>query len=279
MSASLLAAFMVTWPLLLKFVLPVYAIGLLIERFVPAERRQPWRGMAFNVGYTALYLFLIQLLVPPLSQWTQPWIHAAGGGWIKLVLGDSLPEQVLRGLLFFLVFDFFYYWWHRAQHSSWLWPLHKLHHAEQSMNVTTGNRHHWLEEPFRVFVVLLPMSLLFSIQPPTIAWIWTIFMLWGYFVHMNIRLELGVLTPMFAGPQYHRLHHSFAPAHIDKNFAAFFPVWDLVFGTYVAPQKGEFPPTGLSDGENLNSWWLSSVSPFRDWFKKIRPSGSQRKTN
>lgn len=279
MSETLLNAWMVTWPLLAKFVFPVYAIGWVLERFALAEQRQPWQHLGFNVVFTVWYLYLTQLLVPPLMQLTQPWILAAGGGLITIVLGDSLPEQLLRGLLFFFVYDFFYYWWHRAQHQSLLWPQHKLHHSEQSMNVTTGNRHHWLEEPMRVFVVLLPMSVLFSIQPPTIVWLWTIFMLWGYFVHMNIRLELGWLTPVLAGPQYHRLHHSFQPEHIDRNFAAFFPILDVIFGTYTAPKRGEFPATGLSDGETLNHWWLSSVSPFRDWRRRLKPSGSRQTSN
>jgi sterol desaturase/sphingolipid hydroxylase (fatty acid hydroxylase superfamily) len=276
MSQLLIDAGLRTWPLLWQFVLPVYAIGLLLERICPAQPRQPWRHVGFNLWWTVLFLYLTQLLVPPLMALTQPWIVAAGGGWLKVSLGDSLPEQIARGLLFFLVYDFFYYWWHRAQHGRLLWPQHKLHHAEQSINVTTGNRHHWLEEPIRVFAILLPMGVVASIPPPTIVWLWTIFMLWGYFVHLNVRLNLGWLTPVFAGPQYHRLHHSFQPEHIDRNFAAFFPLWDIVFGTYVAPKKNEYPPTGLSDGETLNHWWTSSASPFRDWLRFLKPSGPQR---
>jgi len=276
----ILNAWSQTWPLLLKFVFPVYLFGWLLERFAPAERTQPWTHLAFNVLYTVLYLWLTHLLVPPLMAITQPWIQSSGAGMVQVVLGDSFAEQLLRGLLFFFVYDFFYYWWHRAQHTTFFWAQHKLHHAETSINVTTGNRHHWLEEPIRVFAILLPMSVLFAIQPPTIVWLWTGFMLWGYFVHMNIRLELGWLTPVLAGPQYHRLHHSFQAEHIDRNFAAFFPIWDVLFRTYVAPKPGEFPRTGLHDGEQLNHWLWSSASPFRDWTKaalpKPKPSGSRQ---
>ena len=48
----------------------------------------------------------------------------------------------------------------------------------------------------------------------------------------------------------------------DKNFAAYFPIWDVLFGTYWHPRKGEFPPTGLHSGERIESIWLLLVWPL-----------------
>ena len=73
------------------------------------------------------------------------------------------------------------------------------------------------------------------------------FMFFAMFPHMNIRLELGPLTRLILGPQLHRIHHSVYREHFNTNFAGAFPVWDLVFGTYRAPGRGEFPPTGLPE--------------------------------
>ena len=62
-------------------------------------------------------------------------------------------------LRFVFVIDFLYYWFHRLQHvSSVLWAQHQVHHSEQSLNITTNNRHHWLEELLRVFLILLPLA-------------------------------------------------------------------------------------------------------------------------
>jgi hypothetical protein len=36
--------------------------------------------------------------------------------------------------------------------------------------------------------------------------------------------------------------------NIAKNFVAFFPIWDILFGTYYHPARDEFPPTGV-EGE------------------------------
>ena len=42
----------------------------------------------------------------------------------------------------------------------------------------------------------------------------------------------------------HCIHHSILDEHKDKNFAQFFPFIDVIFGTYFAPIKNEFPATG-----------------------------------
>jgi sterol desaturase/sphingolipid hydroxylase (fatty acid hydroxylase superfamily) len=57
-------------------------------------------------------------------------------------------------------------------------------------------------------------------------------------------VAFGAATPLLAGPQWHRIHHSTQPEHANRNFAAFFPFLDTLFGTYYAPRAGEYPPTG-----------------------------------
>jgi sterol desaturase/sphingolipid hydroxylase (fatty acid hydroxylase superfamily) len=254
----------------LTLVLPVYAVGLILERLRPAQRGQPWQHAAFNIAYTLPFVFLTHLLVPPLQGMTQP-VLAQYGHWIPIRLPDGLGWQLLQGLLFFLIFDFFYYWLHRCQHRwPWFWAQHKLHHSEFSVNVTTGQRHHFLEEPIRVFVVFLPLGMVFDIQPPNITWLWNVLLLWGYVIHLNLRIPFGPLTPVIAGPQLHRLHHSVEPGHTDVNFAAFFPIWDLLFGTYVRPKAGEWPATGTHDRADLNRFDRALFSPFSDWWRMLR---------
>jgi sterol desaturase/sphingolipid hydroxylase (fatty acid hydroxylase superfamily) len=121
-----------------------------------------------------------------------------------------------------------------------------------------------------VFIVFLPLGLLFDLPPPSIGWLWSALLLWGYFIHLNLRLPMGPLTPVFTGPQLHRLHHSIKPEHTDVNFAAFFPIWDILFGTYVPPKRDEWPATGLHDGEDLNHPGRAMLSPFRDWTRMLR---------
>ena len=253
-----------------KIIGGVVVVGLLLEALRPAERGQPRTHIAFNLGYIAFLILFSILLMPVVMGLMQP-IVQRHGLHIPIAFGDSTGWQIVQALTFFFIYDFFYYWFHRGQHTlAFAWPLHKLHHSERSVNVTTTQRHHWLEEPIRVWVILLPMGLLFDQKPVTIGWLAMATNLFGYFVHLNVRLPLGPATPLIAGPQWHRLHHSIEPQHTDRNFAAFFPIFDLVFGTYAKPRHDEYPATGLHSGESLNGPLLATLSPFRDWYRMLR---------
>lgn len=243
----------------------IYAFGLALERALrPAQRGQPASDITFNFQYTLVFLFLSTLLLPHFQAAAGALHQYLGMG---LGISPSFPEGtlgfILRCAFFVLVFDFFYYWWHRLQHSPILWPQHMFHHADRSVNVTTGIRHHWLEEPLRAFLIWLPMNLVFNLKPIEAAGFGLFLALWGYFTHLNIRLDLGPLTAVLAGPQFHRVHHSVLLEHQNKNFAAFLPVWDVVFRTYFRPRRDEYPPTGLIDRDTEVGIIEGSLYPFR----------------
>ena len=62
----------------------------------------------------------------------------------------------------------------------------------------------------------------------------------------------------------HRIHHSREIAHRDKNFAVYFPIWDVLFGTYYAPAREEFPATGIQ-GVTIRTLWEAASWPFIKW--------------
>ncbi|MFZ1390230.1 MAG: sterol desaturase family protein [Dokdonella sp.] len=253
-----------------KMIGVILLAGLILEALRPAERGQPRANIAFNIGYIAFLIPFNTLLMPAVMGLMQPIVQRYGLH-IPIAFPDATGWQILQTLVFFFIHDFFYYWFHRGQHTlAFAWPQHKLHHSERSVNVTTTLRHHWLEDPIRAWVILLPMGLLFDQKPVTIGWLAMAANLFGYFVHLNVRLPLGQMTPLIAGPQWHRLHHSIEPQHTDRNFAAFFPIFDILFGTYAKPGRDEYPATGLHSGESLNSPLLAILSPFRDWYRMFR---------
>ena len=101
-----------------------------------------------------------------------------------------------------LVFDFFYYWHHRLQHEiPALWEQHKLHHMDETLSCLTNLRHHWLEEGIRVFTITIPMTFLIGLTPVQGVLISSAIAQWAVFIHANLRIPLGPLTPVFAGPQ------------------------------------------------------------------------------
>ncbi len=245
----------------------IYGVFILIERLRPVEPNQPFRHIFFNLQWYVVYTlfgFVINAAgIGVLVEFIQRWLS---GPYFKFPEPHNLFEKVLGIIAYFLIVDFFYYWLHRLQHTnSFLWEQHKFHHSETSMNVTTTRRVHWLEELLIIAFIVIPMSVLFHLQPIAIGFLAFIEILWLQFIHLNLRLELGILSTIIVGPQQHRIHHSFATEHLDKNFTLFFPIWDIAFGTYCRPKKGEFPPTGLTNLENHNHLGLAIVLPFKEW--------------
>ncbi len=60
------------------------------------------------------------------------------------------------------------------------------------------------------------------------------------FVHANLNWTLGPFKYVFAGPVFHRWHHTAPDRGGEKNFAATFPFLDVLFGTFYMP-AGELP--------------------------------------
>jgi sterol desaturase/sphingolipid hydroxylase (fatty acid hydroxylase superfamily) len=249
-------------------------VGFVVELAFAAERGQPLRRKLFNLANGAIYLCAIFLIAPALSMLVATIVRSLAGG--HLLLLDLSPhsnffQELAAYLLWFLIIDFFYYWWHRMQHTvGWLWDQHTLHHTEEALNVSSNIRHHWTEFAFQSLVITLPVTILFDIPLRTSGILSVLLSTWPFFIHWNVRLPLGAFSPIIAGPQVHRLHHSRLPQHWNRNYAAYFPVWDVIFGTYVHPAPGEYPPTGLADGTRIDSVWLAATYPFACWLRKIK---------
>jgi sterol desaturase/sphingolipid hydroxylase (fatty acid hydroxylase superfamily) len=83
------------------------------------------------------------------------------------------------------------------------------------------------------------------------------------FFHMNVPGGLGRGWFLPNSPHYHRVHHSALPRHFNKNYAGMFPIFDVIFRTAHRPQEGEFPPTGLDDGDAPRDVIEAIVWPLR----------------
>ena len=123
-----------------------------------------------------------------------------------------------------LLFDCFYYWFHRLQHAvPFLWRFHAVHHSIEELNATNCY-HHATESLFRLPFIILPLALVIEMKLPDMLIITILPWVWGQFVHSNTRISLGPLSYLFAGPRFHRVHHSLATEHRNKNFVSFFPM-------------------------------------------------------
>ena len=263
----------IKWPEIinaLQYTMLIYGVGLAIEGLLPAEQNQKTEQIRFNMLYTIFFICINSVLFGELIKIQKPIVETLGGPYFHIGFSQSIADQFLHVLSYLFVFDFFYYWFHRFQHKSkLLWAQHQFHHSEKSLNITTGSRHHWLEDSMRIFIVLIPMSILIEFKAEYTGVIWATFMLWGFFIHMNLKLSFGYLSSLVSGPQLHRIHHSNLAKHKDKNFAAFFPIYDILFGTYWKLEKHEYPATGLHSGYDMNNFIDANFYPFKYWARSL----------
>lgn len=244
----------------------------LIERLQPVEKQSP-RVFGFNVAlFTLLYLGLSGYYyeMARLHHYIESQRQLQFG--ISNFVGRNLttPGLILRFVLFVLAADLIKYWMHRAMHQvPLLWRFHRAHHSDRHLNASTNLREQWAGTIYgdAVFAIIsAPLFGVLSLPIPLTA----AYVAYGFFAHANLRLPLGWLTPILVGPQYHRIHHSRMPQHFNVNYASFFPLFDILFGTYYAPARDEFPPTGLA-GEQHDSLWRIQLLPFHAATPPTRP--------
>lgn len=249
------------------------AAGLMVEYLRPADRHQPWRDKFFNFVWIANFVVMTNFLMSFLGRYIPKGVEALGGPLFSYEFPDTILGGIGQFAVLMLMHDFCYYCFHRCQHTwPWFWAHHKLHHTEVHMNATTSFRHHWMENVYRIPFIFIPMGM-FKIDGAYATLAWDLALVWAIFTHMNLRITLGPARDWIAGPQVHRIHHSALPEHQNRNFGAFFPIWDRLLGTYHRPLDHEFPPCGMVDGELTRSVWQAHTGVFRDWWRMLTRRG------
>ena len=253
-------------------VLPFLAFWFCLERMFSIYPIN-YRELRINLVYYFFWVLGTGLVLLALSKTLDP-LSGNLKNWLAFNLQFLTENMIVSVLIGLLAFDLFYYWYHRLQHT-WpaLWHQHAVHHSEIEMNVTTAFRHHWLEHVLMYPIVTLPVLLL-SLPHPKEHSIYeyifaSLIQYAGLFAHSNIRASFGRANWLFVTPHTHRIHHSIESVHRNKNFAAYFPLIDIIFGTYYAPKKDEWPKTGLKGLYLKNALELQS-HPFKQWWRMFK---------
>jgi sterol desaturase/sphingolipid hydroxylase (fatty acid hydroxylase superfamily) len=213
------------------------AILTLIELRWPAREEPAPRGLNLAVWAARLAL---QLTVLPLVGLLAAW--AAHRLAVPSLRIDRWP-LVWSAITLVLVTDVAEYLYHRAQHAiPWLWRRHALHHSDACISATTTERHWWGDLVLKAVLFGTPLAVLLQPSPADYS-IYLGVMMWNYVVHANVRLDFGRFSWVLNCPAYHRLHHARAPEHHGANYAALFPIFDVIAGSYRRPQG--FLETGL----------------------------------
>lgn len=238
---------------------------LLAPRRALAVGRRPRWGS--NLGILLVDVVVVRVLIPTAAVGAA--LFAAGRGWgLFHLAGLRLSAAALLG---FLVLDLVIYGQHVVFHKvTLLWRLHRMHHADLDIDVTTGVRFH----PFEILIsMVIKIAVVIAFGIPVIAVLAfeVVLNATSMFNHANVSMPPvldRVLRLVVVTPDMHRVHHSILRRETDSNFGFNLPWWDRLFGTYrAAPEAGHEKMTiGLPIFRNVRELRIDRLLslPFRD---------------
>jgi len=222
-AAALIFAVMAIW----EFAAP--------KRPLSVGRRGRW---PHNLGILVIDALTVRVLLPTAAVGAA--LFAAGNGWGLLHLANL--RLSIAALLGFLALDLAIYVQHVVFHKvPWLWRVHRMHHADLDIDVSTGLRFHPIEI---VLSLLIKIGVVIALGIPPVAVIIfeVVLNATSMFNHSNVRMPRWLdraVRLIVVTPDMHRVHHSIERQETDSNFGFNLPWWDRLFGTYRAvPRAG-----------------------------------------
>lgn len=243
--------------------LGLFAVFAVAERLSPRRARtQPtvprWFTNWSIVVLDTLTVRLMAIAMPLLAVGAA--IDAENLGW-GLFNRIALPVwfEVLTAIL---ILDLVIWAQHLVTHKvPILWRLHRVHHADRDMDVTTAIRFHPVEIALSM---LLKIGVVYLLGPSAVAVILFEVILNGMamFNHANLRLPLALdraLRLVIVTPDMHRAHHSVLREEHDSNYGFNLSIWDRLFGTYTdQPRDGH-------DGMTIGLKWQDDRPSKLGW--------------
>lgn len=218
------------------------------RRQLAVRRSSRWPG---NFGVLAIDIILVRIIFPTAAVGAALVCEAQGWGLFNAV---AIPFAVAV-LVSVILLDLAIYLQHALFHAvPALWRLHRMHHADLDIDVTTGVRFHPVEILLSLLIKFAVIALLGA--PALAVLIFEVLLnATSMFNHSNVRMPAPVdriVRLLVVTPDMHRVHHSIVRTETNSNFGFNFPWWDRLFGTYRAQ------PAAGHDGMTIG------VEVFRD---------------
>ncbi|HLF98342.1 MAG TPA: sterol desaturase family protein [Methylococcaceae bacterium] len=252
----------------LGFFLGVFGVMALWEALAPRRPRgfSRWVRWPSNLAVVGLNNLLLRVALPT----TAVGLALTGGekGW-GLLNQIDLPYWAALALSV-IALDLVIYLQHVMFHAvPALWRLHRMHHADLDLDVTSGSRFH----PIEIFLSMgIKFTVIVALGAPAVSVLIFEVLLnaTAMFNHSNVRMPGAVdrvLRLVVVTPDMHRVHHSILPHETNSNFGFNVPWWDRLFGTYAdQPAQGHAGMTiGLGQFRTARDLWLDRLlwQPFR----------------
>ena len=251
----------------LRTVLAFGGLGLLLamEQWSPFRRPVQARLPRYFINFTIAgsNALLINVLFGAfLLGWSQQVVEQGSGAFNLLGLG--MAANIICSVI---VLDFLFYGVHWANHKApFLWRLHRAHHSDLDLDVTTALRFH-LGEVTLSTVYKIGFIWILGVAPLGLVAFESTLFLAAQFQHSNIRIPEPfetIVRRVFVTPNMHGIHHSQEGKELNSNFSTIFSWWDRLIGTYNMKATQERIIIGLKDypESRLVTLWRVLWIPF-----------------
>lgn len=242
------------------------------KRILKIQRSTRW---ARNLSLVVINTIGVKVLVPFTAAMTAVYAEQNQIGLLHYLSISLTTSFVISVLLLDLIIYAQHVFFHNVPI---LWRLHKVHHIDQEIDVTTGVRFHPVEI---ILSTLIKCTAVLLLGVPLMAIVTFEILLnaTSLFNHGNINIPAKLdkfLRLFIVTPDMHRVHHSVLTEETNSNFGFNLPWWDMLFKTYRAqPASGHMKmDIGLKEYRYASKTGLIELLliPFRNKtrVKKIR---------
>jgi sterol desaturase/sphingolipid hydroxylase (fatty acid hydroxylase superfamily) len=223
-----------------------------LEVLVPLFHYRPgrWRRIGPNLVLASLVV-LANTAAASLMAWVSQLVIRNHVG----LLSRAGSHPLLLALLGVAGFDSVTYVVHLLLHKiPWAWRVHRVHHSELEVDVTTAFRQHPLETLWRTLWQLVAM-VVFGLPFWVVGLYLSLSSLNALFEHANLRIDQRLdawLRLVIVTPSMHKIHHSRRVIETDSNYSNIFSIWDRLCGTYMTRGSNQGLRYGLEgcDGDD-----------------------------
>jgi sterol desaturase/sphingolipid hydroxylase (fatty acid hydroxylase superfamily) len=202
-----------------------------------AARSEKYRRYRIHSGHN---LIAEKLKAPTIAMnFALPWIMYGGffyflGNSVIYAGIPSVPRLLLESFGALLLYDFLYYFMHRAMHTkTGMRVLHGVHHKVRYVTAEAGSYLH----PLETFAGTgLFLACVVAVGPVSAAsfllanFLFTTINIW---VHTNFVIDRRWAGLLNFWTRTHDVHHYY----FRNNYSSLFPFWDMMFGTHEAGVK------------------------------------------
>jgi len=177
----------------------------------------------------------------------------------------NISNHWLTFIFSLLILDFFIYLQHVISHKvPVLWRIHRLHHSDLDLDVTTALRFH----PIEIFLSFLFKAIIiiaFGISIEAVIVFEILLNSFAMFNHTNLaildRIEI-MLRKLIVTPQMHITHHSVETTEQNKNFGFCLSIWDFIFKTHLRTPTPDTIGLNTFRKPSEQSFWSLLKQPF-----------------